>query len=52
MVVLFVLIFVVYLRGGGKNPPGKGDDYRAWNALFLTHLMNRGHGVRKGGPPL
>ena len=28
VVVLFVLIFVVYLRGGGKNPPGKGDDYR------------------------
>lgn len=52
VVVLFVLIFVVYLRGGGKNPPGKDDDYRAWNALFLTHLMNRGHGGRKGGPPL
>ena len=52
VVVLFVLIFVVYLRGGGKNPPGKGDNYRAWNALFLTHLMNRGHGGRKGGPPL
>lgn len=52
VVVLFVLIFVVYLRGGGKNPPGKDDDYRAWNALFLTHLMNRGHGGRKGSPPL